>query len=92
MERTCRFSCGHYTQVRKRRPEFNVIQESATKSTRRAAIIHRDVLINLKEVFPRLGGDDYLEHRFASSWRRSSSGMPWPASSWAIPRSVAASV
>jgi hypothetical protein len=46
-------------------------------------------LWGLSKVVPCARRNDYFEHRLASSWRSSSSGIPCPASSWAIPSSMA---
>ena len=43
----------------------------------------------LSKIVPCAPRNDYFEHRRASSWRSSSSGIPCPLSSWAIPSSMA---
>ena len=67
-------------QWREGAEQFDVIQQAVAESGRGVPIVPCDVLEDLKEVFPRPRGDNYFEHRLASSLRTSSRGIPKPAS------------
>lgn len=67
--------------MRERSRQLDVIQQTFAEPGGGIGILGGDVLVDLKEVVPGPRGNNYFEHRLTSSWRTSSSGMPWPASS-----------
>ena len=77
------------TDVRKSAEKVHMVQKGVAEPRSSVSVITRNIVKDFEKIVPGPRGNDYFERRRASSWRSSSSGMPCPPSSWAIPSSMA---